>query len=142
MPVGVVEDTMRAHGITLASPKEARRLAQILGVDAVVVGAVTDFTPYYPPRCGLQIEWYAANPCYHPVPPGYGLPWGTKYEEEIPEPLVFEAAMARARAEYETLSPPYSPESASSAAPLHSPAQGEQQNPGRPGPSPRSSTSP
>ena len=45
-----------------------------MGVDAVVIGTVTDFTPYYPPRCGLRVEWYAANSGFHEIPPGYGLP--------------------------------------------------------------------
>ncbi len=110
VPVGVVEQQMKLHEISLNSPSEARKLAQILGVDAIVVGAVTDFDSYYPPRCGLQVEWYAANPCFHPIPPGYGLPWGTPEEEEIPQPLIFEAEMALARAQLATKSPPYEPQ--------------------------------
>ena len=78
------------------NPGEARRLANILGVDAVVIGSVTDYTPYYPPRCGMRVEWYAANPGFHEIPPGYGLPWGTPEEEYIPAPLVFEVGV-RAR---------------------------------------------
>src|SRR5262249_31332114 len=70
VPVGVVEKTIETYQLSLDSPEDARKLAQILGVDAVVIGAVTDFTPYYPPRCGMQVEWYAANPCFHPIPPG------------------------------------------------------------------------
>ena len=62
VPVGVVEQAVKANNIQLNGPEQARQLAQILGVDAVVIGAVTDFSPYYPPRCGLQVEWYAANP--------------------------------------------------------------------------------
>ena len=87
VPVGVVEQAIMRHRIQFApedAAAEARRLAQLLGVDAVVVGAVTDYSPYYPPRCALQVEWYAANPCFHPIPPGYGLPWGTPEEEHIP----------------------------------------------------------
>ena len=106
VPVGVVETAMRTHNIQLGGPADARRLAQVLEVDAVVVGAVTDFTPYYPPRCGLQVEWYAANPCFHPIPPGYGLPWGTPDEKRIPAPLVFEAEMALAKAQLKTQTPP------------------------------------
>jgi len=105
VPVGVVETAMRTHNIQLGGPADARRLAQVLEVDAVVVGAVTDFTPYYPPRCGLQVEWYAANPCFHPIPPGYGLPWGTPDEKRIPAPLVFEAEMALAKAQLKTQTP-------------------------------------
>ena len=105
VPVGVTEKAMRANGIQLNGPDQARQLAQILGVDAVVIGAVTDFSPYYPPRCGLQVEWYAANPGFHPVPPGYGLPWGTTEEEYIPPSLVLESEMALARAQLATQSP-------------------------------------
>ncbi len=106
VPVGVVERAIQDYGLTLRSPEDARRLAQILDVDAVVIGAVTEYSPYYPPRVGLQIEWYAANSCFHPIPPGYGLPWGTEDEQDIPEPLVFEAEMALAKAQLATQTPP------------------------------------
>ena len=107
MPVNMVERAMQDNNLQLNSPADARRLAQILEVDAVLIGAVTDFSPYYPPRCGLQVEWYAANPNFHPIPPGYGLPWGTPDEEGIPAPLVFEAEMALAKAQLKTQTPPY-----------------------------------
>ena len=107
IPIGVVEKTLEAQGMTLNGPGEARKLAQLLEVDAVVVGAVTDFSPYYPPRFALQVEWYAANPNFHPIPPGYGLPWGTPREDEIPGPLIFEAEMALARAQLKTQTPKY-----------------------------------
>jgi hypothetical protein len=105
VPLGVVEEAILAHHVDLSNPSEARRLARILDVDAVVIGSVTDFTPYYPPRCGMRVEWYAANPGFHEIPPGYGLPWGTPEEEFIPEPLVFEAEMARAKAHYAAQAP-------------------------------------
>ncbi len=105
VPMGVVETAMAQERITLSGPDEARRLAQVLGVDAVVIGAVTDYSPYYPPRCGLQVEWYAANPGFHPIPPGYGLPWGTPEEKDLPAPLVFEAEMALAREQLKTQTP-------------------------------------
>ncbi len=106
-PPGVVKQQMLANGIELNGPEDARRLAQLLGVDAVVVGTVTDYKAYYPPRLGLRVLWYSANPCYHPIPPGYGLPWGTPEEEQIPGPLVYEAEMALARAQLETQTPEY-----------------------------------
>jgi len=98
VPLGVVEDAILAHHVDLSNAGEARRLAHILGVDAVVIGSVTDYTPYYPPRLGLRVEWYAANAGFHEIPPGYGLPWGTPEEEFIPQPLVFEAEFAQAKA--------------------------------------------
>ena len=105
VPLGVVEEAIIANQINLRGPGEARRLAQLLGVDAVVVGAVTDYTPYYPPRCGLHIEWYTANPGYHEIPAGYGLPWNTPEEEYIPDSLVYESQMALARAQMATQAP-------------------------------------
>lgn len=110
VPVGVVEQTMQAHRLSLRGPSEARRLAQLLGADAVVIGAITDYSPYYPPRCTIQVEWYAANPGFHPIPPGYGLPWGTPGEQGIPGPLVLQAEMALAREQLKTQTPSYTPE--------------------------------
>jgi len=107
VPVGVVKTAMLAHGIELAGPADARRLAQLLDVDAVVVGAVTDYTIYPPPRMGLRVEWYAANPGFHPIPPGYGLPWGTPEEEQIPDSLVLEAEFALAKEQLDTQTPSY-----------------------------------
>jgi hypothetical protein len=105
VPLGVVEDAIVAHHVDLSNAGEARRLAQILGVDAVVIGSVTDYTPYYPPRCGLRVEWYAANAGFHEIPPGYGLPWGSPEEEFIPQPLVFEAEFARAKSQLAAQTP-------------------------------------
>ncbi|MEN6494639.1 MAG: hypothetical protein ABFD16_10140 [Thermoguttaceae bacterium] len=105
VPVNVVEQTLRENNLRLNGPDDVRRLAQVLGVDAVAVGAVTDFTPYYPPRCTMQVEWYAANPGFHPIPPGYGLPWGTKDEKNIPPSVVFQAEMALAREQLKTQTP-------------------------------------
>jgi hypothetical protein len=105
VPLGVVEEAIIAHRVDLHGPGEARRLANILGVDAVAVGAVTDFAEYYPPRLGLRVEWYTANPGFHEIPAGYGLPWGTPEEEFIPDSLVYESQMALAKAEMQVKTP-------------------------------------
>ena len=105
VPLGVVEEAILEYHVDLSRPAEARRLAHILGVDAVVVGSVTDYTPYYPPRCGMRVEWYAANAGFHEIPPGYGLPWGTPEEEFIPEPLVYASEFALAKAQLATQTP-------------------------------------
>lgn len=109
VPVTAVEAAMRQHGIGFDPPEnavaQARWLAKKLGVDAIVIGTVTDFSAYYPPRCGMRVEWYAANEGFHEIPAGYGLPWGTPEEEYIPDRTVFEAEMALARAQMDTQSP-------------------------------------
>ncbi len=109
-PMGAVEKMADQYKLSLASPAEVRKLAQLLQVDAVVIGAITDFSPYYPPRCSLQVEWYAANPCFHPIPVGYGLPWGTSEEEYIPDTLVEAAEFNLAREQLKTQTPEYSPD--------------------------------
>jgi hypothetical protein len=105
VPVGVAEKMAIDLQVDLARPDERRRLAQALGVDAIVLGTVTDYSPYYPPRCGMRVDWYAANAGFHEIPAGYGLPWGTPQEEFIPDSLVFEAEHALARAQLATQSP-------------------------------------
>jgi len=116
VPVGVVERAIADNKMPLNSPADARKLAQFLQVDAGVIGAITDYNPYYPPRLGLQVEWYAANPCFHPIPPGYGLPWGTHEEQEIPPRLIFEAEFALAKEQLKTQTPaPQEPEAATAA---------------------------
>jgi hypothetical protein len=105
VPFTVVEEKANEMHLSLANATEVRKLAEALEVDAVVIGAVTDFSPYYPPRCALQVEWYAANPCFHTVPVGYGLPWGTIEEEYIPDTLVLESELELARAQLKTQTP-------------------------------------
>lgn len=114
VPIGAVELAMKETNNRLSGPEDARRLAQYLQVDAIVIGAVTDYSPYYPPRCAMQVEWYAAHPGYHAIPPGYGLPWGTPEEQQIPGPLLFEAEMALAREQLKTQTPKCPPQDATS----------------------------
>jgi hypothetical protein len=125
VPLGVVEEAIIAHRVDLNGPGEARRLAKILGVDAVIVGAVTDFSEYYPPRLGLRVEWYAANPGFHEIPAGYGLPWGTPEEEFIPDSLVYESQMALAKVEMAAKTPDCEGLCEPLPAPPATPAQGD-----------------
>ncbi|MHB0957530.1 MAG: hypothetical protein ACYC0X_25915 [Pirellulaceae bacterium] len=106
MPPGVVKQWLMASRIEIDGSTDFQLLARKLGVDAVIRGAVTEFTPYYPPRMGIAVDWFAANPSFHPIPPGYGLPWGTSQEEHIPDTLVFEAEFALAREQLKTQTPP------------------------------------
>lgn len=62
IPVGVTETALAESGLDLDNPADAVLLASKLGADAVVVGAVTEYSPYYPPRIGLRTAWYAPEP--------------------------------------------------------------------------------
>jgi hypothetical protein len=105
MPVGVAKQLMIASGIEPRMGSDFQKLAQAMGVDAVLVGSVTEFSPYYPPRIGIAVDWYAANPAFHSIPAGYGLPWGRAEEEYIPSTLVEQAEFALARAQLQTQTP-------------------------------------
>lgn len=58
LPVGVTERAIFENQLDMTGPEDALTLAKILDVDAVVVGAVTDFDAYNP-RIGLKISWYS-----------------------------------------------------------------------------------
>lgn len=110
MPVGVAKQMMAASGIEPRTASDFQKLARAMGMDAVLVGSITEFSPYYPPRMGLAVDWYAANPGFHPVPAGYGLPWGRADEEFIPSPLVQAAEFELAREQLKTQTPAVPPQ--------------------------------
>lgn len=69
IPVGVAERALQQFGLqNMSSPQEAARLATLLNADAVVIGSVTEYSPYQPPRLGLSIAWY--SPRYVQFDPG------------------------------------------------------------------------
>jgi len=108
LPIGVTRNIYVQYSQAFGEPTsgpEFQRLAQMIGVDAIVVGSVTDFDAYYPPRMAMTTNWYAANPGFHPIPPGYGLPWGTKAEKHIPRRIKQEAEFELARQQLATQTP-------------------------------------
>lgn len=105
LPIGAVKQRLAQYPGPLGSGKDFQALAAYLGVDAVLIGAVTDYNPYYPPRMSLKVNWYAANPGFHPVAVGYGLPWGTKAEKDIPRWIHYEAQRALAAEQLKTQTP-------------------------------------
>lgn len=59
IPIGITEAAILEHRLELQNPTDALRLCKILNADAIVIGAVTDYDAYYPPRIGLQVDWYS-----------------------------------------------------------------------------------
>lgn len=108
LPVGVTAIQWRGFASQFGEPRtgaEFQRLAQMMDVEAIVVGSVTDFDSYYPPRMGLTVHWYAANEGFHAIPPGYGLPWGTEAQDKIPARITREAEFELARSQLKTQAP-------------------------------------
>lgn len=105
LPLGAVKMKLSEFNQPLATGEDFQAFARFLGVDAVVLGSVTDFTSYYPPRMSMKVNWYAANPGFHPIQPGYGLPWGTSEEKKIPRWVHSEAQRALAAEQLKTQTP-------------------------------------
>jgi hypothetical protein len=105
MPVPVAMQWLREQQISPQKAEDMQWIARQLGVDAVIAGSITEYTAYYPPRLGLAVNWYAANPGFHPIPAGYGLPWGTGEEEFIPNNIKREAEFELAREQLKTQTP-------------------------------------
>ena len=59
LPIGVVEMAIRENKLEIHNPDDVIKLAEALQVDAVVIGAVTAYVPYYPPQLAVQIDWYS-----------------------------------------------------------------------------------
>lgn len=108
LPVGVAKAQWLRYAMTYGEPtsgEDFQRLAQMMGVEAVVVGSVTDFTSFYPPRMAMTTHWYAANEGFHKIPAGYGLPWGTEAEKQISARIAREAEFELARSQLATQTP-------------------------------------
>ncbi|GAB4197126.1 MAG: hypothetical protein Kow00105_11240 [Phycisphaeraceae bacterium] len=59
LPVNRVLAAMQALELaSLDSPSDVSNLRTVLGVDAVLVGSITAYDPYDPPKLGLAVELY------------------------------------------------------------------------------------
>ncbi len=59
---GHVKDAVLKDASQIANVQEALAVAKKLGADAIIVGVVTDYDPYPPPRAGIAIQMFAENP--------------------------------------------------------------------------------
>lgn len=60
LPVNRTIGVMRAMGLaSIDSPEQAHALIEALGVDGLIVGSITAFDPYDPPKLGLAIGLFA-----------------------------------------------------------------------------------
>jgi hypothetical protein len=62
LPVNRTLAGMRALGLpAIQTPDEAQQLAAALGADGIIVGSVTSWHPYNPPRLGLNLVLFARS---------------------------------------------------------------------------------
>ena len=60
LPLNRTLHAMRALNMTgIGSPADAKRLAQEMGVDGLILGSITAYDPYDPPKLGLALALYA-----------------------------------------------------------------------------------
>ena len=63
LPLNRTLGAMRARGLTsVATPQDARNLANALGVDGLIIGTITAYDPYNPPKLGIKLALFASNP--------------------------------------------------------------------------------
>ena len=66
LPINRSVGAMRSLGLDrVTTPADARALAQQLGADGVIVGTITSWDPYDPPRIGLSLVLHARTPAMH-----------------------------------------------------------------------------
>jgi hypothetical protein len=59
VPVNLTLAELERHGKrTVQTPADALELARVLGADATVVTAITEYNPYAPPVVGMVMQWY------------------------------------------------------------------------------------
>jgi hypothetical protein len=69
VPVGVTETAIIEHQLEMGRAADRQKLAALLEVDAIVIGAITDYDPYHP-RLGLHVAWYSPRErTFRPGPP-------------------------------------------------------------------------
>jgi len=62
LPVNRTLAAMRALRLpAIDSPEDARRVAAVLGVDGLIVGSITAYDPYNPPKLGLTLALYGGE---------------------------------------------------------------------------------
>lgn len=78
IPVGVVEQAIARSGLAMNGPEDYLAVAESIGADAIVIGAVTDFDPYHP-RLGFQVQWYANDGSPPPAPT---MPYEREWDDQ------------------------------------------------------------
>lgn len=83
------------------NPADSGALADALGVDAIIVGAVTQYDPYFPPRLGMTVQLFLRDKNDRPrtdakhVDPRKLAQAGVNFELNVAEPVKPKTAVDR-----------------------------------------------
>jgi len=111
VPVTRVLEAMRALEMDyVSSIGDAQTLARVLDVDGLVVGTITSYNPYHPPRLGMTVQLYTRGELVQRDGPG-GYDIGTSKgmrllgespnDHRLPGLRVFQQPVASASAVYD-----------------------------------------
>lgn len=80
VPVNRVLAAMNQLGLNgISSPEDAFSIADNLGVDGVIIGSITQYDPYPPPRVGMAVQLYVReqrkNTALTPMIHSNRVPW-------------------------------------------------------------------
>lgn len=79
LPLNRTIAVMRAMNLTaLQTPADAKRLAAELGVDGLILGSVTAWDPYNPPKLGLALALYSRGGAMDAAAPAPAAPLDTR----------------------------------------------------------------
>lgn len=62
LPHALVRERTLGDGVAIDNPRHAVEIAREFRADAVVIGEVTEYDAYYPPRLGLRVAMYLLGP--------------------------------------------------------------------------------
>jgi len=86
VPLNRTLSMMRALGLSsIDSPQQARSVIEALGVEGLVVGSITAYDPYEPPKYGLALALFAR-------PGSMGTPGGSAPDPLTDDPVLLNAA--------------------------------------------------
>lgn len=86
LPLNRTIAEMRGLGLReITGPDDLRALAEAMGVDGLIVGTVTAYDPYDPPKFGLALALHAGTPAFYAGGPDLAELRGAVTDPQVPE---------------------------------------------------------
>lgn len=86
LPLNRTIAEMRGLGLReITGPDDLKALAEAMGVDGLIVGTVTAYDPYNPPKLGLALALHAGTPAFYAGGPDLEGIRGAVTDPQVPE---------------------------------------------------------